>query len=150
MKLLFPPLAQFIVYGIASYGLAASLPALDHGFGVVLWPGALLLLVGMVLLCHAVQTFGNADTTINPVDPEKAEKLVTTGLYRFSRNPMYLGMLLALAAGALMLQNIAAFAGPLLFAASVTILQIRPEERVLRRKFGGEYDSYCQQTRRWI
>ncbi|MEM9422984.1 MAG: isoprenylcysteine carboxylmethyltransferase family protein, partial [Pseudomonadota bacterium] len=65
-------------------------------------------------------------------------------------NPMYLGLVLLLVGYVIYLSNLFAFLAPIGFVSSMTILQIKPEERALREKFGPEYDAYCQRTRRWI
>ena len=150
MKLYFPPLAQFLVFALAGWVVSWLLPQLTFGSGLANAIAALALVAGMVILIVAVRSFGKASTTINPIEPDKASHLVTNGLYRFTRNPMYLGLLLVMLGGALLLQNYAALIGPVLFVASMTALQIRPEERVLRQKFGSEYDEYVSHTRRWI
>ena len=76
--------------------------------------------------------------------------MVTDGIYRYSRNPMYLGMALLLAAWALWLGNAAALLGIVLFVALINRYQIRPEERILAAKFGDDYRNYCRRTRRWL
>lgn len=149
-RLYFPPLVQFVLYGLAGYIFAANAPALAYKSAALQWASIPAVAAGVLVLLLAVRSFGKANTTVNPIEPEKAEQLVTTGLYRFTRNPMYLGMLLVLLGGALALQNIAAFGGPILFAVSITLLQIIPEERVLEQKFGSAFTAYRQQTRRWL
>ncbi len=94
--------------------------------------------------------FWQARTTINPLQPERASVLVTHGIYRYTRNPMYLSLLLLLVAYAIHLGCWAAIAGPVVYVAYITRFQILPEERVLLSKFGAEYDSYRRRVRRWI
>ena len=149
-RLYFPPLLQFLVYGLVGYLLAVNLPGLGFEFAAVLWASVPIALAGLIVLLVAVRSFARVGTTVNPIEPDKAGKLVTSGLYRFTRNPMYLGMLLVLIGGALALQNIAALAGPALYMISMTRFQIIPEERVLERSFGSAFTAYCQQTRRWL
>jgi len=149
-KLYFPPLMQFAFYGLAGYILATNLPALAYGSVPLFWLSVPVIAAGALVLFFAVRSFGRANTTVNPITPEQAEQLVTTGLYRFTRNPMYLGMLLVLVGGALALQNLAAFSGPILYALSITLLQIIPEERVLEQNFGSAFTAYRKQTRRWL
>lgn len=98
----------------------------------------------------ALVTFWRAGTTIDPTHPDRACALVTHGVYRFSRNPMYLSLVLLLGAYALRLGAWPALLGPLVFAAYTTRFQIAPEERALRERFGADYDAYCQRTRRWL
>lgn len=94
--------------------------------------------------------FIHARTTINPLRPERASVLVTHGIYRYTRNPMYLSLLLLLVAYASYLGTWAALAGPVLYVAYITRFQILPEERVLLSKFGAEYEAYRRRVRRWI
>lgn len=89
-------------------------------------------------------------TTINPLSPRKSTALVTGGVYRFTRNPMYLGMACLLTAWAVWLAALLAFAGPVLFVLYITRFQIRPEERVLTELFGLPYTDYTQRVRRWL
>jgi len=103
-----------------------------------------------MLLIVALIAFARARTTVNPVEPEQAKTLVTTGLYRISRNPMYLAMALILLGSALRLSNIGVFIAPALFVWSITMFQIKPEERALQSIFGEDFTAYRQQTRRWL
>lgn len=106
-------------------------------------------LSGLMALAAFV-TMSRARTTINPFSPMRAAHLVTDGPFRFSRNPLYLSLLLLLVAYALRLDAWQVWLAPAVFAAYVTWFQIIPEERVLRRKFGDAFVRYCARTRRWI
>lgn len=105
---------------------------------------------GLLIVAIAISQFTSAKTTINPMTPDNVEKLVVKGLYRFTRNPMYLGVLFLLLAWAAFLQNVVSFAPAALFIVFMTLFQIKPEEKALRRKFGADYDEYCRRVRRWI
>lgn len=109
-----------------------------------------LSLASAALVLAAVTAFGRARTTINPLYPERAAVLVTHGVYRFTRNPMYLSLLLLLLAYAIRLGPVAALAGPTVYAIYVTRFQVLPEERVLHAKFGEQYADYCRRVRRWL
>jgi protein-S-isoprenylcysteine O-methyltransferase Ste14 len=98
----------------------------------------------------AFVSFWIAKTTINPLDPSRASKLVTSGIFRVTRNPMYLSLLLLLIAYTIRLGAWVEGIGPILFAAYVTRFQIIPEERILTEKFGEPYVAYKSRTRRWI
>ncbi len=98
----------------------------------------------------AFASFGIARTTINPLDPSRASALVTAGIFRITRNPMYLSLLLLLIAYALRLGSWIEWLGPALFAWYVTRFQIIPEERILAVKFGAAFLAYRSRTRRWI
>lgn len=91
-----------------------------------------------------------ARTTFNPLDPSQASALVTGGIYRFSRNPIYLSLLLLLVAYAVRLGVWVEWLGPAFFAAYVTRFQIIPEERILTEKFGDAFLDYKRHTRRWL
>lgn len=115
------------------------------------WLLALVLLVGGVGLSLASKfAFLRADTTLNPMRPEHVSTLVTTGLYRWTRNPMYLGQAVILLAWAVFVDRPVAFLVVPLFVAYITRFQIHPEEMVLSRRFPGMYAAFCERTRRWI
>jgi protein-S-isoprenylcysteine O-methyltransferase Ste14 len=111
---------------------------------------ALLVFAGVGIDLSGLWVFRAARTTLNPLSPDKASALVTGGVYRITRNPMYLGMVLILLAWALHLSVWLAFAGPVVFVLYITRFQIQPEERVLATLFGDEYAAYCARVRRWL
>jgi protein-S-isoprenylcysteine O-methyltransferase Ste14 len=94
--------------------------------------------------------FRRANTTINPVKIEAASSIVTNGIYRYTRNPMYVGLTLLLAGWAIHIAVPFVLLGPLVFILYITRFQIIPEERVLTSKFGGEYRKYQERVRRWL
>ena len=98
----------------------------------------------------AVATFLRLRTTIHPECPERTVKLVTCGIYRISRNPMYTGLLFALTAEAVHFANVLAFLLLPGFVLYMTRFQIMPEERTLRAKFGTEFEAFTHATRRWL
>ena len=105
---------------------------------------------GLSLDILALASFFKRKTTFNPLAPEKASTLVTSGMYRFTRNPMYLGMLLNLLAWGCYLGHWAALLPPWLFVLVITHLQILPEEKVLQQLFGTDFTSYRRIVRRWL
>ncbi len=112
--------------------------------------GMLLIGLGLLLVLDAGRMFIRAKTTWKPGTPEKASKLVTCGAYRFSRNPMYLGMLLCLAGWGLGLGDWLGLVPLPLFVLYITLFQIIPEERILKGLFGEEYLEYMRRVRRWL
>ena len=150
MSLRIPPVIQFQICGLLMWGITMLLPALDLNLPLFEYAGSVLIAAGVILLILALIAFARARTTVNPVEPEHANTLVTTGLYQISRNPMYLAMALILLGGALRLGNIGAFIAPALFVWSITLFQIKPEERALQSIFGEDFTAYRQQTRRWL
>lgn len=109
-----------------------------------------LSLAGGLIALGGLWAFQRAHTTFNPLHPERASALVQGGVYRFTRNPMYLGMALVLLGWACWLAHPLAFACIPLALAYLQRFQIQPEERVLRAHFGSDYEAYCRRVRRWI
>lgn len=103
-----------------------------------------------VLALAAVFTMWRARTTINPLEPGRASSLVTGGVFRFSRNPIYVSLLFLLVAYALRIDSWLPWIAPVFFVAYVTRFQIQPEERALQAKFGEAYVQYRARTRRWL
>lgn len=108
------------------------------------------LVIGILLAAPAIAAFFRAKTTINPIAISEASTLVQDGVFRVTRNPMYLGLALLLVAWANFLARPLAFLGPILFVLYITRFQIVPEERVLRAKFGAAFENYAHRVRRWI
>lgn len=107
-------------------------------------------LAGLAAEAGAIVSFRRAQTTMNPLTPGKATRLVVTGIYRWTRNPMYVGLLLWLVAWALFLGHALAWGGMPLFILTMNRLQIAPEERAMTALFGAEYAAYCARVRRWV
>lgn len=145
-----PPPLIALAAGFAMWAVArrAGLPALDYPGRVPL--AAALAGAGLLLDLVSVAAFLRARTSVNPLAPEKASALVISGLYRVSRNPMYLGMLLILLGWAAFLAQPFALAPVALFVVLIDIMQIRPEEKALEEKFGDDYRAYKRRVRRWI
>lgn len=105
---------------------------------------------GLVISVTAVARFLQRKTTLNPAVPAKASILVTDGVFRISRNPMYLGLVLLLIGWALWLGSITPWLVVPVFVAGVTVAQIVPEERALAERFGETYVAYRRRVARWI
>jgi protein-S-isoprenylcysteine O-methyltransferase Ste14 len=124
--------------------------ALDFDFPWRFTLIVVVLVAGILVGGIAVSLFARARTTVNPLKPRESSALVTRGVYRWTRNPMYLGMLIVLVAWALFVANWLAFVGLPLFIVLINRFQIGPEERVLRERFGAPFDDYCRKVRRWL
>ena len=105
---------------------------------------------GAVIGVAGIRSFHKARTTVNPWRPHASSSLVVTGIYSRTRNPMYLGLLLALAGWGLFLANVFALLLALTFVPYMNRFQIRPEERALRQTYGQGFVDYCRQVRRWL
>jgi protein-S-isoprenylcysteine O-methyltransferase Ste14 len=109
-----------------------------------------LFALGAVVSVLGVVEFKKAQTTINPLTPQESTSLVMGGIYRLSRNPMYVGLCLVLLGWAFWLANGLSFLILPLFVVLIDRLQIVPEERHLQEKFGEEFADYTTKVRRWI
>jgi protein-S-isoprenylcysteine O-methyltransferase Ste14 len=111
--------------------------------------GAILFIIGFVIMLTCILGFAvNGQGTLSPVDPTK--RLVTTGLYQFSRNPMYAGVTLMLIGEAIFFQSNYVWIYLLLVFTAFNIFIFFNEEPRLRKDFGEEYIQYCKNVRRWI
>jgi protein-S-isoprenylcysteine O-methyltransferase Ste14 len=116
------------------------------------WPqltGLAVAALGGLVSSAGAREFRRARTTVNPLHPERASAIVTTGIYRFTRNPMYVGIVLVLVGWFLAHGGLSAAIGIPLFIGYITRFQILPEERVLAAKFGDAYSAYVARVRRW-
>jgi len=126
----------------------AMLPMTRVLYPPVTWLGTLPLVTGVWVISISAGLFRRRETTLNPFGESTA--LVQDGLYRYSRNPMYLGMLLILAGAAVWLGHVLPFAALPVFVAVVSRQNIRHEERALEAQFGDAYRTYRQRVRRWL
>ncbi|MDG2017930.1 MAG: isoprenylcysteine carboxylmethyltransferase family protein [Porticoccaceae bacterium] len=109
-----------------------------------------IALIGTCILSVAIVQFKQFKTTVNPLKPESASALVTNGIFKFSRNPMYLGMLLLIISLWIKTGAVAGFVLLPCYVAYLNYFQIASEERAMRKLFTDSYDAYCQRARRWI
>jgi protein-S-isoprenylcysteine O-methyltransferase Ste14 len=145
-----PPLVGVIIAG-AMWFIASSLPPLlPLPVSARLPVAVIVALVGVAIALSGVISFRRAQTTVNPLKPETSTALVSSGIFRITRNPMYLGMLAVLLAWAAYLSSAWALLGPVAFALYITRFQIIPEERALQSLFGTTFVEYTQRTRRWL
>jgi protein-S-isoprenylcysteine O-methyltransferase Ste14 len=145
-----PPPVLMLATGLVMWVLARVSPKFDLPPPVQwLLPVAMgTIAVGIVL--SALLAFRRSATTIDPTRPSAATTLVTDGIYRYTRNPMYLGFTGLLLAWALLLGAWWSLPVPLIFGLYITLMQIVPEERALRAKFAGDYVNYSARVRRWF
>ena len=119
-------------------------------FSYKLQLGIFVSTIGFLLLIVSIKSFIDNKTTINPLNLKKSTYLVTSGVFRFSRNPMYLGMLLFLLGTAIILNIIGGLIISILFIFYMNFFQIIPEEKALENLFGKNYKNYRKTVRRWI
>jgi protein-S-isoprenylcysteine O-methyltransferase Ste14 len=150
LELKVPPPVVALLLGLLMW-LASSLVApVEAPFGPRVAVAIALASVGLVVGLAGVVSFWRAKTTINPTTPTATSVLVTSGVFRFTRNPMYLSLLLYLLAWAVYLSNLLALLFVPMFVLYINQFQIRPEERALSSLFGQEYAAYKERVRRWL
>ena len=135
-----------ILMWLASWLVSSLQLPLDVRLGVALALG----IAGLFINVNGVIALRRAKTTINPFKPAAASSLVSEGVYRYTRNPMYVGLLLTLTGWAAFLLNPLALLFLPLFVLYINRFQIDPEERVLSSLFGAEYADYKSRVRRWL
>jgi len=142
-----PPIVTF-VFGLSIYFSRGIFQVVEIKYSFYF--GILLLLLGFVILISAVRLFRKDKTTVNPLSPEQATKLVTDGIFKYSRNPMYLGMALVLGSVAVFFNLTGGIILIALFCAYITKFQIIPEEKAMKDLFSDDFEKYKKVTRRWI
>lgn len=140
-----PPLVTLVI-GAGMYPMGSTAAASPLRLAIAL----AFVGVALVFLLPAVRSFRKARTTVNPIRIDQASSLVTGGVYRLTRNPMYLGMVLVLSGWAVWLGGITVWLGPVALLLWLDRFQIRPEERAMSARFGADYDAYRTRTRRWL
>lgn len=150
LELKIPPGVLVVVTGALMWLASTATPA-----AALVIPGrrlgtAILMLIGVVISSLGVVAFRRARTTVNPMKPGTASVLVAGGIYRRTRNPMYLGFLVVLLGWGVWLANVVAFLLLPAFVFYMNRFQIAPEERALRERFGESFVVYQGRVRRWL
>ena len=142
---------------VYALGIAVLMWLLNQYFPIAHWIpvpwnkiGLVIIVLAIALDTSSLFLFLKKHTTINPMHPDNTQSLVTEGLYRYTRNPMYVGLLVILTGYAIMLGGITPFLLLPLFYGLITTQQIIPEERFLEEKFGQQYLDYKKQVKRWL
>jgi len=144
-----PPMVAGLV-GLAMWGVSSLQPLFPLDLRYRQFVVVVLGVAGITFDFLGLLVFLRSKTTINPMTPHKTSTLVTGGIYRITRNPMYVGLALLLTAWAIHLDSLRTFLGPPLFILYIGQFQIQPEEKVLKRIFGEEYAMYAARVRRWL
>lgn len=150
-NLLFTILQPGIVAGLMPYWILG-----DRGNFILAQPfsghqylGSIAFVIGLVIMLTCIISFAvKGRGTLSPADPTK--KLVISGLYRFSRNPMYIGVTMVLVGEAMFFQSANLWIYSLVVFIAFNVFIWTHEEPRLRRDFGEEYEKYCRKVRRWI
>lgn len=150
LELRIPPLALFVVFAVMIWAASVYLPIGNFALPGKQAIASISFLLGCGVVSAGVYEFRRRKTTMSPFSPERTSTIVSSGIYGWSRNPMYLGMAFVLFGLAVWRGSLPGLAAVLLFCAYMTRFQIRPEERMLLKLFGEEYSAYMAQVRRWI
>jgi protein-S-isoprenylcysteine O-methyltransferase Ste14 len=149
LELKIPPPVVFLALAGLMWLLSVALP-----WPALPLPGRSIAItftaLGGLLAVPSILSFLRARTTLSPEKPGRTTKLVVTGVYALTRNPMYLSLLLVLIGWAFYLENVAAFLLIPFFVLYLNRFQIKPEERVLALFFGSEFETYSKRVRRWL
>lgn len=150
LELKIPPALVAVVAALIMWGVYLVTPLIQIPAGIRVTAAASIAVIGGCVSLAGIISFRRMQTTINPTRPDKASLLVVSGVFKVTRNPMYVGILLALVAWALFLSSPWTLIGPLTFVLYITRFQIAPEERALDTLFGSDYTAYKARVRRWI
>ncbi len=145
-----PPPILVVLFACAMWFLSSAAPRIEVNSSVSVSISIFVLFFGVFFCLAGVVSFKYAKTTVNPLKPETASALVNSGIYKISRNPMYVGLVLVLVAWAVYLVSPWSLAGVLGFILYINRFQITPEERALSTLFGTEYMNYQSKVRRWL
>jgi len=150
LELKIPPPVVALLVGLLMWLASPLIARIEAPFWLRVGIAVAIACIGALIAIAAVVSFLRGKTTVNPVKPDAASLLVTGGVFRFTRNPMYLSMLLCLCAWAVYLSNWLALAFLPLFVLYINRFQIMPEERALSSLFGPQYAAYKEKVRRWL
>jgi protein-S-isoprenylcysteine O-methyltransferase Ste14 len=150
LELKVPPLALTAGMAFAMWLISSQWPSYLATPAWALVSALILAAVAIALCASAIWSFIASKTTVNPTTPASASFVVSSGVYRFTRNPMYLAFLLLLSAWAICLANLMSSLALPVFVLFMNRFQIKPEERALLSKFGTQYEQYLALVRRWV
>lgn len=150
LELKVPPPAVALLAGLLMWLVSSLGASVEVPFGFRVGVAVAIVGIGLIIGSAGMVSFWRAKTTMNPIRPNAASSLVISGVYRFTRNPMYLSLVLYLLAWAVYLSSWLALLFLPLFVLYINRFQIRPEERALSSLFGPEYAAYKERVRRWL
>ena len=139
-----------LIFGVVMWLLNIYCPLLVIVRKPWSWLGWGVMAIALLAPIVALSQFRLVHTTVNPHKPETTTSLVTSGVYAWTRNPMYLGLSVLLLGWAIKLGALSPLVGPLLFISLMQYVQIPSEEDALRIRFGKDYQQYCHRVNRWL
>jgi protein-S-isoprenylcysteine O-methyltransferase Ste14 len=150
LELKIPPVAVVLLMAALMWLASWAMPAFGLEFPARAFLSATVAVTGLLISGFGIASFRQARTTVNPMQPGSASSLVVSGIYRLTRNPMYLGFLMVLLGWAMFLSNALALLFLPLFIFYMNRFQIEPEEKALHCLFGPQFVRYASQVRRWL
>lgn len=145
-----PPALIMAAVGVLMYFVSPILPDIRIERSISLFIGVLITLIGVVFGLFGVYEFVKNNTTVDPTNPEKTSSLVTSGVLKISRNPMYVAMAFFLFGFSFLLSSLLTVFLVSVFFVYMNRFQIEPEERIMSQKFGDEFLRYKENVRRWL
>ncbi|MGI1679253.1 MAG: isoprenylcysteine carboxylmethyltransferase family protein [Cellvibrionaceae bacterium] len=145
-----PPPIVTLVFAFLIWWLSLMFPVIDVNFTLRIIIAAIIFTLGLFFCVAGVVSFRRAKTTVNPLKPEGASSLVISGVYRISRNPMYVGFAFFLLSLVAYLSSPFSVVGVIGFILYMNKFQIKPEENALEKIFTIEFSLYKEQVRRWL
>lgn len=145
-----PPPAVALLAAVLIWGIARLAPLVAFPTAIRVVLAVALCAAGVAFAGAGVQSFKRERTTLDPTRPANASSLVSTGVFRVTRNPMYLGLLLVLMAWTVLLSSAWGLLGAAGFVLYMNHFQIKPEERALEKRFRDDYTTYAARVRRWL
>ncbi len=150
LELKIPPVIVGLIIALIMWVISLLTPEFSVSMKILQLIYTIPVFIGVFFIVAGIVSFRKAKTTIHPMKPEMATTLVTLGIYKITRNPIYLGALFFLIAWGLYLANAYSCMTTLLFVLYMNRFQIMPEETALKKNFGKEYSDYINQARRWL
>ena len=143
-----PPPIVTLFFGLCIYLSRPYFP--EFSFSILNSLSTISFVLGIAVFATAVSSFKRQNTTVNPISIEKASSLVVNGVFKYSRNPMYLGMLFILLGLTFKFNLIGGLFFTSIFMLFITIFQIKPEEVAMEKLFDQEWKDYIKNVRRWL
>lgn len=151
LELRIPPPLVMLLFMVTVFGFDKIMPFTLFYLPWLTYASVIsLVTLGGVIALWGVKEFKNAKTTVNPLKPESSSSLVSSGIYQYTRNPMYLGLLLILLSAVIYSQHPLGLVSALGFVLYMNRFQIEPEEKMLVKLFGEEFVDYSNQVKRWF
>lgn len=151
LELRVPPPLVMLLFMVTVFGFDKIMPFTLFYLPWLTYASVIsLVTLGGVIALWGVKEFKDAKTTVNPLKPESSSSLVSSGIYQYTRNPMYLGLLLILLSAVVYTQHPLGLVSTLGFVAYMNRFQIEPEEKMLVKLFGDEFADYVNQVKRWF